>query len=206
MAVIQDEPNMLVARPWQIPSRAATFVGITAFLVWVAWSDHDQHTLAAGELGLAGWQVWRFLIGTPVLAKMTVTGEHLVVRRWPTRRDVAWADVKSLQLTGGLSPPRDTLLFTFLDGRPVQVIWLEAWRTRRQEQWPQAILDQVRAHGIQMSDEDQSFLLTGFTSWRGMRHTRLDDPRVMAGRVQDSPRPRSASEVQDSPSWSPPFG
>ena len=204
MAVIQDQPYVLVARPWQIPSRAATFVGITAVLVWFAWSDHDGPVLAAGVLGLAAWQVWRFLIGTPVLAKMTVTGEHLVVRRWPTRRDVAWADVKSLQLTGDLSQQRSNLLVTFLDGRPVRVIYLEEWRTRRQEQWPQAILDQVRAHGIQMSDEDRSFLLTGFTSWRGMRHTRLDDPRVMTGRVQDSPQPRSAAEVQDSTPSSPP--
>jgi hypothetical protein len=120
MAVIQDQPNMLVARPWQIPSRAATFLGITAFLVWRAWSDHDEPVLAAGELAIAGWQVWLLLIGTPVLARMTVTGEHLVVRRWPTRCDVAWADVKSLQLTGGLSPPLSNLLVTFHDARPVQ--------------------------------------------------------------------------------------
>jgi hypothetical protein len=78
MAVIQDQPNMLVARPWQIPSRAATFVGITAFLVWVA----------------------------------------------------------------------NSLLVTFLDGRPVRVILLEAWRTRRQEQWPQSIWTRLAPTGF----------------------------------------------------------
>lgn len=134
---------------------AAAMAGLLTNQMWLGMVIMG----AFGALGL-----YTTLMLTPVISRMTVTPDRLIVRLWPRLYDLRWDDIAEIEFQHLRDDARaDQMRAILRDGSHTRWISLMHWISNEDTDWPERILEQVDRHTIKMSDAAKANLLTCFT-------------------------------------------